>query len=87
MELIQIIGVMAGLCTSSATIPQIVKTLKTREAKDVSLIMFLVLMLGNVLWIYYGITKSDSPIIATSCLALALNIAMFGLALKYKKNQ
>lgn len=87
MEVIQIIGVTAGLCTSSATIPQIVRTLKTREAKDVSLVMFLVLMLGNALWIYYGIKKSDTPIIVTSCLALGLNIAMFGLAIKYKKRQ
>ena len=86
MELIQIIGVAAGLCTSSATIPQIVRTLKTREAKDVSLIMFLVLMLGNALWIYYGATKSDIPIVATSSLALGLNMAMFGLAIKYKKS-
>ena len=86
MELIQIIGVTAGLCTSSATIPQIVRTLKTREAKDVSMIMFLVLMLGNALWIYYGTTKSDIPIVATSAFALGLNMTMFGLAIKYKKS-
>lgn len=82
MELIEILGLVAGICTSSSLIPQLVKTIKLRKAEDVSPFMFIVMMTGNALWIYYGVDKSDLPIIATNILALSLNIAM--LVLKYK---
>jgi len=47
--------------------------------------MFIVLMTGNGLWVFYGTKQSDAPIIATNCLALLLNIAMLLLKLRYRK--
>lgn len=84
MDLIQIIGLAAGICTSSSIIPQLVTTIKKKKAEQVSLAMFLILMLGNALWVYYGITKSDIPIITTSFLSILLNMAMLVLKVKYK---
>jgi MtN3 and saliva related transmembrane protein len=83
MEFIEILGLVAGICTSSSLIPQLVKTIKLRKADDVSVFMFIVMMTGNSLWIYYGIDKSDFPIIATNILALSLNIAMLVLKAKF----
>lgn len=82
MGFIELLGIVAGLCTSSSIIPQIVKTVKRKVANDVSIFMFLVLSTGNVLWIYYGKEKEDIPIMATNLLALSLNAVM--MALKYK---
>lgn len=85
MEFLEILGIVAGLCTSSSILPQIIKTVKTKEAQDVSVFMFIVMMTGNSLWIYYGFAKSDVPIISTNFLALGLNIVM--LVLKYRYRQ
>lgn len=82
MDLIDIIGIVAGILTSSSIVPQIVKTLKKKKAQDVSVFMFIVMMTGNALWVYYGLDKSDIAIISTNFLALGLNITM--LALKYR---
>jgi len=46
MKPLDILGLVAGLCTSSSLIPQLVKSLKTRKAGDVSFFMFLVMMTG-----------------------------------------
>lgn len=80
------LGLIAGVCTSASLIPQLVKTLKTKKAQDVSLFMFIVLLLGNGLWIYYGAHKSDIAIIATNIFSLLLNIVMLFLKYKFKDN-
>lgn len=85
MEGIDILGIIAGICTSSAIIPQIVKTLKKKKAQEVSIFMFIVLMTGNGLWVYYEVVKSDIAIISTNIFALSLNIIMIVLKYRYRK--
>ncbi len=87
MEPIDILGIIAGVFTSSSIIPQIWTTLKKKRAKDVSVFMFIVLMTGNSLWLYYGFEKSDIAIIATNLLSLGLNIIMLTLKHLYRKNR
>lgn len=85
MESIQILGLAAGICTSSSVIPQLIKTVQEKKASDVSWIMFIVLIVGNSLWIYYGSSKSDIPIICTNIFSLLLNTAMLLFKWKYRK--
>lgn len=87
MELIEILGLVAGVCTSGSIFPQVVTTIKKKKAGDVSIFMFIVMLTGNALWIVYGISKSDLAIICTNILALALNIIMLILKVKYKDNK
>ncbi len=87
MAFIEILGLVAGLCTSSASIPQIVTTVKTKKAQDISPFMFIVMLTGNALWTYYGVNKSDLPIILTNVLAVMLDIVMLVLKYKYKDNK
>lgn len=84
MEGIDILGIVAGICTSSSILPQIIKTLKKKKTEEVSIFMFIVLMTGNALWIYYGFVKSDIAIISTNFFALALNIVMIVLKFRYR---
>jgi len=86
MDFIEVVGIVAGLCTSSSVIPQLVKTIKSKKAGDVSVFMFVVLLTGNSLWVYYGAYKGDVPIIATNILSILLNVAMLICKFKYKKN-
>jgi MtN3 and saliva related transmembrane protein len=86
MDFIEGVGLLAGICTSSAVIPQLVTTVKKKKASEVSTLMFIVLLTGNALWVYYGIDKKDIPIIATNIFTICLNIAMLFLKYKYKDN-
>ena len=87
MKFIEVLGIVAGLCTSASVIPQLIKTIRTRKAADVSVFMFIVLLTGNSLWVYYGADKVDVPIIATNILSILLNIAMLFFKFKYKGNE
>ncbi len=82
-----ILGLVAGIFTTVAVIPQIRKAWKTKKVEDVSPGMFIVLLIGLALWVVYGITQNDLPIIATNGLALALNGFMLFLMVRYKDNE
>jgi len=84
MDIITIIGLAAGLCTTVAFMPQAVKTWKSKSAKDLSLGMYLIFCAGIILWLTYGILISDLPIILANLvtLVLALSILYFKLTFK-----
>ncbi|MGA9327364.1 MAG: PQ-loop domain-containing transporter, partial [Salegentibacter sp.] len=46
-----ILGLVAGICTTVSVLPQIRKAWKTKEVEDVSPGMFGILMLGVFLWV------------------------------------
>lgn len=79
-----VLGILAGMCTSAAVVPQIYKTIKSKKAEDVSPFMFITTITGNSLWIYYGFVKKDAAIIITNILSLGLNITMLVLNFRYK---
>lgn len=80
-----ILGLAAGVCTTVAVIPQIKKAWKTKKVEDVSPGMFTILIIGVFLWVIYGITQKDLPIIAANGLSLGLNSVMLYLMLRYRK--
>lgn len=85
MELVEIIGIIAGVFTTIAVFPKIIKALRTREVNDVSPYMFIILCLGVGFWTIYGIMKEDWPIIATNGISFILNSVMLYIVLKSRK--
>ena len=82
---VDLIGIAAGVCTTAAVIPQIVKAWKTREVKDVSLGMFIVLISGVLLWTIYGVLKNDIAIILANGISVILNGSLLYLLLKHNR--
>ena len=80
------LGLVAGTLTSIAAIPQLVKTLRTRHARDISIWQPLLLALGVALWLIYGILIHDMPIILANIIPLACNVLLTFLKLRYRNN-
>lgn len=72
--MIEIFGFIAGILTTSAFLPQLIKILKSRHTKDLSLIMYLLFCSGIVLWIVYGVALRSLPIIIFNVITLVLNL-------------
>ncbi len=85
MNLIQILGLAAGSLTTASFLPQVIKTWKTRSAKDLSLGMFLLFCLGVALWLVYGIIVRDIPVIAANLLTLMLASTLLYFKLRFKE--
>jgi len=65
-----LIGFSAAGLTMFAFIPQIIKILKTKSVKDMSLVTLFQLSVGVSLWIAYGIHLNDRIIIIANSITL-----------------
>jgi len=77
------IGLVAGTLTSIAAIPQVIKTLKTRHVRDISVWQPLLLAFGVALWMVYGILINDFPLIVANITPLLCNIILTGMKIHY----
>jgi MtN3 and saliva related transmembrane protein len=86
LEITQLIGFAAGVLTAVSLFPQVIKTIKEKKADHITPFIFIILIAGNGLWVYYGILKSDLPIVITNCFSLLMDITMLYLKFRYRKN-
>lgn len=82
MEITTWVGTLAGILTTIAFIPQVSKTWKTRSARDISLLMFLLFSCGVLLWLIYGIRLNAMPIIIANGITLALSASILVMKIK-----
>ncbi len=76
-------GFLAGALTTVAFVPQVLKILKTRSARDISLGMYTVFTSGVALWLVYGIALGSMPIVIANVLTLVLALAVLLMKLRY----
>jgi len=84
MTTIQILGLTAGTITSFTFLPQVIQIWKTKSAKDLSIVMLLLLIVGVSMWLSYGILIKDAAIIYTNSMVLAMSLVMLFFKFKFK---
>lgn len=84
MSALMILGLTAATLTTIAFVPQVLKTWRSKSAKDLSLGMYLIFTSGVILWLIYGIIKNDIPIIAANVVTLTLALTILYFKLFYK---
>lgn len=80
---IKLIGFAAATCTTAAYAPQAIKVWKTRSTGDISLGMFLVMVLGLALWLIYGLLSGDAPLVAANAITMLLAGGILVMKLRY----
>ena len=80
----EFIGSLAGFLTTISFLPQVIKTYKSRSAKDLSLGMFLLFTLGVLMWLIYGIGINKIPIIAANGVTLILAGMILAAKFRFK---
>ena len=77
------IGLAAGTLTSIAAIPQVVKTFRSRNVRDISIWQPILLAFGVALWMIYGIIIEDLPLIVANIIPLICNVILTGMKVCY----
>lgn len=83
MRSITIVGLIAGVFTTTAFVPQVIKSVRTKSAKDLSLGMSVMFCCGVFLWLIYGILNKDAPIILSNTITFFLAMTLLVLKLKH----
>jgi MtN3 and saliva related transmembrane protein len=85
MDLQQIIGLAAGTLTTVSFLPQLIRTVKTRSSRDLSLGMVCFFLVGIILWLTYGIMARAWPIIFANAVTLVLASVLLVFIIRYRK--
>ncbi len=80
-----ILGYISATLTTIAFLPQIIKTVQTKSAKDVSMGMFVLFTIGVFLWIIYGILTKTYPVLIANAVIFCLALAQIILKIKYDR--
>ena len=83
---VEIFGYIAAILTTAAFLPQLIKTLKTKKADDVSLITLIMFIIGVLCWIIYGYKISSIPILLANLITLILNFLILISKIYFSKS-
>lgn len=71
-----VLGLLAGALTTLSFLPQVVRTIRTRSARDLSWVWILMMCTGITAWCVYGILGNDLPVIVANGITLVLVAAL-----------
>ena len=81
---VDVLGFLAGFFTTIASVPQILKSFRTKSTKDLSIVFIGTIGFGELLWIGYGAALGSVPILAANVVSFTLAATLMALKLRYK---
>jgi MtN3 and saliva related transmembrane protein len=82
-SIVEDIGFVAASLTTAAFVPQLIRVMKLRSAREISLGTFVMFSVGVFMWLMYGIYTGSRPVIASNLVTLVLSVSILILKLKY----
>jgi MtN3 and saliva related transmembrane protein len=82
-DTINFIGYIAATCTTVAFLPQLIRVVRLRTARDISLGMFSIFSIGTALWLTYGLLSHSKPVAAANAVTFVLSISILVLKLRF----
>ena len=84
MPAIDLIGYLAAILGTVCWFPQVAKTWRSRQTKDLSLFTNLLILMTMTLWLIYGLAIGSWPLIAANVLSVLLVGSIVAAKLIYK---
>jgi MtN3 and saliva related transmembrane protein len=81
--LFEVVGSIAACITTFAWVPQIMKILRERQARDISLATTATLATGVFLWVVYGIAIGSLPVILANGVSFLFIAGIVALKLRF----
>jgi MtN3 and saliva related transmembrane protein len=79
-----IIGMVASILVTVAYIPEVVKTVRARHTRDLSLAWIVMLDVGQLLFLIYGIDIASIPLMFSGGSGVVMMSIMLAYKLMYK---
>lgn len=83
MNFQELIGYFAGTLTTIAFLPQVIKVYKTKSAKDISLMMMILFIIGVMSWVVYGFMSHGMPVLIANIVTFILTLWIIIMKLYY----
>ena len=83
MSLTEYIGLMAGFLITCSFVPQIMRVIRLKSAREISVLFTSLTLLGMALWLTYGIKHGLIPIMLWNIIGMVLIIILLYAKIKY----
>lgn len=82
-DTVELLGIVAAIFTTSAFIPQVYRSWKTKDVEGLSLTMYMVFITGIILWLIYGVIVESLAIVLANVVTGILALILIGLKLRH----
>ena len=83
MQLEQSLGLVAGALVTGSMVPQLVRVFKLKSAREISRLFTMLLLMGMIWWLAYGIYLKLTPVILWNAIGAVLVAILLYAKLKY----
>ena len=77
------VGLSAAVLTTACWVPQAVKTIRSRDTRSISLVTQLLLNLGILCWLAYGLYLHDVPLIAANAVTFLFVSTILAMKIRF----
>jgi MtN3 and saliva related transmembrane protein len=77
------LGLVAGLLTTFALVPQIIRVYKLKSAREISLLYNSLMLIGVIIWLIYGIVQGLVSLIIWNIIGSILNSWLLFVKVRY----
>ncbi|MEN9503523.1 MAG: hypothetical protein RI964_2808 [Pseudomonadota bacterium] len=81
MNSVDVLGLVAASLTSLSFLPQVIKTVRSRDTTSISLFMYSLFVTGVGCWLIWGIMVNQVPVIIANVVTLLLAAVILGMKL------
>ena len=85
LEILEIWMIIIGASLAFSSIPQILKIVRERESKNVSILSVLIVCNGCFWWLCYSVTIKSVSLFVTNILSLGISIITIVVIMRYRK--
>jgi MtN3 and saliva related transmembrane protein len=83
----EIFGLIGGALVTMALVPQVVRIFRLKSAVEISLLFNILLLIGLLCWLAYGIFFQLFPVILWNAAGAALVATLLSAKLKYGRQK
>jgi MtN3 and saliva related transmembrane protein len=80
-----LIGYIAGTCTTIAFLPQVLRTMRSRDVGGIDLRMFVIFAAGVAMWLAYGIATRSAPVTLFNAVTLVLVCIQIAMIVRLRR--
>jgi MtN3 and saliva related transmembrane protein len=81
------IGYAAATMTTVSFLPQMLRVIRLRSAREISLGMFLIFSAGTLFWLIYGVLVRSAPVMLANTVTLAFSLTILVLKLRFDRKE
>ena len=81
--MVEYLGFLAGVLTTFCYVPQLIRVFRLKSAKEISMLFTILLLIGVVIWLFYGIFLALTPLILWNSIGVVMVATLLYAKLRY----